>query len=91
MSETEAPAMSWETLDEEALYPEPRYRATDGPDRYEIHYNGPARRWVLFQNGEAWRSTGGHGPVDRPATACHPRDLDAAKSMAEEMARRGRR
>jgi hypothetical protein len=83
--------MNWETIDEEAFYPEPRYAAMDGPDRYEIHYNRKEQRWVLFQNGEAWRSVGGYGPPGGPWYAANPRDLDSAKAMAEEWARAAQR
>jgi hypothetical protein len=85
-------SLTWETIDENACYPEPRYAATDGPDRYEIHYNRKAKRLVLFQNGEAWRSqTPDYGAVHRPAVACHPSSVDAAKAMAEEWAEATRR
>jgi hypothetical protein len=85
----QAPVLNWETIDAEAFYPDPRYAAVDGYDRYEIHYNAKEHRWVLFQNGEAWRSTGGapwRSPA-HPATAANPATLDAAKAMAEEWAR----
>jgi hypothetical protein len=90
-------SLTWETIDEQAFYPEPRYAAIDGPDRYEIHYNRKERRWVLFQNGEAWRSQTpdyqrdlrdaprNYGPPNRPAQGGYPRGLDEAKAMAEEM------
>jgi hypothetical protein len=82
-------SLTWETIDEKATYPEPRYAATDGQDRYEIHYSHNG--WVVFQNGEAWRSTGRAGRLNRLVQSGYPRDLDAAKAMADELAEAARR